>query len=575
MKIRTEKKRMWKTRTSFYLLSIGILLVLTGLLYFTMYKKISTTAYQKEEQTINIFTNQIEGTLDSICSSVNTDLSEFIEDERIQKILYEETASGGDYNYIRNELTKTIAFNSYNAFVKINLYTNDKKCLYPENGESLDQILDENKMEAVENYNGNTTWLNSDEKTGQIITGKKILLSSHSYEPAGYMIAFINMDIMNFITRDYAPFKEAEILLSNEFGEIALKESTVENAKSKEMERFESKLSVPGFWVSFGVPKSVLLQGVSDTQNIMFRSLAFMAVIFLALSYILSVYITYPFKDLIEMMKQSDGKLPINHKTYFNYEANQFNEYYNRLVRKNQELIHDIYEKDIQMLQTQLEMLQTQINPHFLYNTLESVYLTLEAKGEKESANIIYLLSKLFKYALKANKTIALSKELEMVNRYLEIEKYRFGDRFDWEINVDREVKNIKIPKLLLQPLAENAVKHGVEPIEGNCEIQISITAYQNLMLIIVSDNGAGLSEEQIEEINKNLKKPADREKHMGSIGLQNVYRRLKNYYGEDAKLEIEITEDGYTEITLVIPDYKKLGIEEEKNGISYSDSRR
>lgn len=575
MKSRIEKKRMWKTRTSFYLLSIGILLLLTGLLYFTMYKKISTTAYQKEEQTINIFTNQIEGTLDSICSSVNTDLSEFIEDERIQKILYEETASGGDYNYIRNELTKTIAFNSYNAFVKINLYNNDKKCLYPENGESLEQLLDENKMEAVENYNGNTTWLNRDEKTGQIITGKKILLSSHSYEPAGYMIAFINMDIMNFITRDYAPFKEAEILLSNEFGEIALKESTVENTRNKEIETFESKLSVPGFRVAFGVPKSVLLQGVSDTQNIMFRSLAFMAVIFLALSYILSVYITYPFKDLIEMMKQSDGKLPINHKTYFNYEANQFNEYYNRLVRKNQELIHDIYEKDIQMLQTQLEMLQTQINPHFLYNTLESVYLTLEAKGEKESANIIYLLSKLFKYALKANKTIALSKELEMVNRYLEIEKYRFGDRFEWEINVDREVENIKIPKLLLQPLAENAVKHGVEPIEGNCEIQISITAYQNLLLIIVSDNGAGLSEEQIEEINKNLERPTDREKQMGSIGLQNVYRRLKNYYGEDAKLEIEMTEDDYTEITLVIPDYKKLGIEEGQNGISYSDSRR
>ena len=242
-------------------------------------------------------------------------------------------------------------------------------------------------------------------------------------------------------------------------------------------------------------------------QKIMVNAILIAAVIFLIISYLMSVYIEYPFKDLMEMMKDSEGKLSINNKKYFNYEANKFNEFYNDLVKKNQKLIHDIYEKDIQMLQTQLEMLQTQINPHFLYNTLESVYLSLEVKGEKESANIVYMLSKLFKYALKERNTISLNKEVEMVKMYLEIEKYRFGKRLAWEITLDQVAKDITIPKLLLQPLVENAVKHGIELSKEGGMIDISITTYEEILVIVVNDDGVGISPEKIIEIGESLNK--------------------------------------------------------------------
>ena len=249
-----------------------------------------------------------------------------------------------------------------------------------------------------------------------------------------------------------------------------------------------------------------------------------------------------------------------NIKKYFNYEANKFNEFYNDLVKKNQKLIHDIYEKDIQMLQTQLEMLQTQINPHFLYNTLESVYLSLEVKGEKESANIVYMLSKLFKYALKERNTISLNKEVEMVKMYLEIEKYRFGKRLAWEITLDQVAKDITIPKLLLQPLVENAVKHGIELSKEGGMIDISITTYEEILVIVVNDDGVGISPEKIIEIGESLNKKENIQKKIrSSIGLKNVYERLIYYYGENAKLDIESADGEYTEVTVIIPDYRSL----------------
>lgn len=556
------KKKMLKTKTSLYLLSILILLLIMVSFYFTLYKQVSETVYQKEEQTIEIFANQIEGTLDLICNSVNTDLSKFVEDEKIQQFFVNKGASGQEYNYVRNEIMKTIAFNSYNSFVEMYLYTNDK-CIYPQKNSDMKELLTVEEQRKVEEYNGNTVWLHKDVKKGQFVVAKKVLLSSSSFKSGGYIVAFINMNIMDFIQKDFASMEEAKIVLSNEFGEIAVKESENGIAGTEDAVVFNKELSVSGFEISFYIPKAVLLKSVSDMQQIMFKSILAAAFIFLVISYIMSIYIAHPFKDLIQIMKKSEGRLVINDKKYFNYEANQFNEYYNKLVRKNQKLIHDIYEKDIQMLQTQLEMLQNQINPHFLYNTLESVYLTLEAKGEKESAKIVYLLSKLFKYALKANKTIALSKEVEMMDRYLEIEKYRFGDRFDWNITVDSEVENIRVPKLLLQPLAENAVKHGIEPSDTGGTIQVSITSYENILMILVHDNGAGMTSDKVKKIREQLNDSSARNQTEGSIGLQNVNKRLANYYGTDAKMEIESVKGEYTEITIIIPNYKKMETKE------------
>ena len=554
------KKKTIKTRTSLYILMIIAIMLSSITLYFTLFRWVTKAVYEKEEQNVDIFVNQIEGTLDLICNSVNTDLSKFVENQYVQKFFLEaEGYRSSNYNNVREEIMNTIAFNSYNSFIPVSLYS-DTQCLYPEKGKDISKILTNEEIKMVEKYNGNTVWLHKDEKKGQFVVGKRVLLSSASFKPYGYIIAYINSNILDFIERDFASLREAEIVLSNEFGEIAVKESENRKEVMENAIIFEKKLNDSGFIISFYIPKKILFKSVMDMQKIMVNAILIAAVIFLIISYLMSVYIEYPFKDLMEMMKDSEGKLSINNKKYFNYEANKFNEFYNDLVKKNQKLIHDIYEKDIQMLQTQLEMLQTQINPHFLYNTLESVYLSLEVKGEKESANIVYMLSKLFKYALKERNTISLNKEVEMVKMYLEIEKYRFGKRLAWEITLDQVAKDITIPKLLLQPLVENAVKHGIELSKEGGMIDISITTYEEILVIVVNDDGVGISPEKIIEIGESLNKKENIQKKIrSSIGLKNVYERLIYYYGENAKLDIESADGEYTEVTVIIPDYRSL----------------
>lgn len=554
------KKKTIKTRTSLYILMIIAIMLSSITLYFTLFRWVTKAVYEKEEQNVDIFVNQIEGTLDLICNSVNTDLSKFVENQYVQKFFLEaEGYRSSNYNNVREEIMNTIAFNSYNSFIAVSLYS-DTQCLYPEKGKDISKILTNEEIKMVEKYNGNTVWLHKDEKKGQFVVGKRVLLSSASFKPYGYIIAYINSNILDFIERDFASLREAEIVLSNEFGEIAVKESENRKEVMDNAIIFEEKLNDSGFIISFYIPKKILFKSVMDMQKIMVNAILIAAVIFLIISYLMSVYIEYPFKDLMEMMKGSEGKLSINNKKYFNYEANKFNEFYNDLVKKNRKLIHDIYEKDIQMLQTQLEMLQTQINPHFLYNTLESVYLSLEVKGEKESANIVYMLSKLFKYALKERNTISLNKEVEMVKMYLEIEKYRFGKRLAWEITLDQAAKDITIPKLLLQPLVENAVKHGIELSKEGGMIDISITTYEETLVIVVNDDGIGISPEKIIEIGESLNKKENIQKKIrSSIGLKNVYERLIYYYGENAKLDIESADGEYTEVTVIIPDYRSL----------------
>ncbi|HBN05751.1 MAG TPA: sensor histidine kinase, partial [Bacteroidales bacterium] len=165
---------------------------------------------------------------------------------------------------------------------------------------------------------------------------------------------------------------------------------------------------------------------------------------------------------------------------------------------------------------------------HFLYNTLESVYLSLEARKEKESAEVVFSLSQLFKYTLKADDIVFLKDEVELLTKYLQIEKYRFGDKLIWNIFVEKGTESVKIPKLLIQPIVENAVKHGVEPSNTSTEIRVSISAYEKTLLINVYDSGNGMQSDELQKLIDH-QKSKEQDNGTTSLGLKNVYDRLHN----------------------------------------------
>jgi two-component system LytT family sensor kinase len=186
--------------------------------------------------------------------------------------------------------------------------------------------------------------------------------------------------------------------------------------------------------------------------------------------------------------------------------------------------------------QAELQTLQSKINPHFLYNSLNSIASLIREDADK-AEDMTIKLSRLFRYSINSpQENMALvSEEMEIVNTYLDIEKIRFGDRLNFIIDIDESVKNCSIPRFLLQPLVENALKHGLNNVASKGELKININKDSENIIICIADNG----------------KPFPAELNMG-YGLQSTYDKLTLLYGEN--YQVQITNTPEKEIKIIIP---------------------
>lgn len=246
------------------------------------------------------------------------------------------------------------------------------------------------------------------------------------------------------------------------------------------------------------------------------------------------------------------------------------------MVQKIKQKDADMYksridEKELISAQQAMEfkMLASQINPHFLYNTLETIRMKAFTMGDREVATAIKLLGKSLRYVLENTGTsfTTLNRELEHVENYLAIQKLRFGEKFDSELETGKDIdpSRIYILPLLLQPIVENALLHGLEEKETDGRIKISIFREERFICIDVYDNGCGMNEEELAELQKNIEiKDISRNR---SIGLYNINQRMKLSYGKNCKIHIFSASDKGTTIRLRIPENEtKLRAAEEES---------
>lgn len=202
---------------------------------------------------------------------------------------------------------------------------------------------------------------------------------------------------------------------------------------------------------------------------------------------------------------------------------------------------------------TELRALQAQINPHFLYNTLDSIQWMCE-RGKNESAvNMVSALARLFRISIsRGHELIPIRDELRHAESYLIIQKYRYSDRFSYRFETDPELDDYLCSKITIQPLIENAIYHGIEPLVDEGEIVISTASDGEDIILTVSDNGVGMSPEQVESL---LKK--ERSDSSG-IGIKNVSDRIRIYFGEKYGITVESEPDAGTKITVRLPKITK-----------------
>lgn len=274
-----------------------------------------------------------------------------------------------------------------------------------------------------------------------------------------------------------------------------------------------------------------------------------------------------------EMAKVVEGNFDIMPSISGNDEIGELYEDIYQTVESVQALVKEIYESKVQkeelkrrQKEMQFEMLASQINPHFLYNTLETIRMKALCSGEVELAQVVKMLSKLLRRNLEVSeRSVTIASEIEMMKAYLAIQKFRFGERITYEIECETGVEKYQILPLLLQPIIENAFIHGLERKPGEGCVACRIFTEDHQLKIVVKDNGLGMDKERLEKLVASLENNKSKEK-VSRVGLRNIYERIKIYYGEAYGITIVSERDKGTKVTVSLP----IVGEEKDEGINY-----
>ena len=211
-------------------------------------------------------------------------------------------------------------------------------------------------------------------------------------------------------------------------------------------------------------------------------------------------------------------------------------------------LIHENYEKQLLLKDTKYKMLQAQINPHFLYNTLNSINWMILARKNEEAAEMTVALGTILRAALNKQQYATLEEELDSLRKYITIQEYRYRKRVVFSVESEASGQYL-IPHMTLQPLVENSIYHGVEKMLTPCRISVGVREEKERIVITVSDNGPGMTEEELEAVRSFTAEPKGH-----GIGLKNIYERLKMAFDQEADFKIESASGNGTTVTIRIP---------------------
>jgi two-component system sensor histidine kinase YesM len=224
------------------------------------------------------------------------------------------------------------------------------------------------------------------------------------------------------------------------------------------------------------------------------------------------------------------------------------------MVEKVNALINEVYILDIKKKEAEFNALQSQINPHFLFNTMESIRMNLWNRQDYATSEIIQQFALLLRKSIeRTDDIIPIYQESELVETYLKIQKYRYGEKLEYEINIPETFYYNIIPKFTLQPIVENAVYHGICQKKGKGKLSIIADKLGDFLCITVEDNGAGMVESKLKEINEQLSEN-QADKGSGRIGIRNVHQRLRLYFGSPYGMTITSRKNVGTRVEILLP---------------------
>ncbi|AIQ36933.1 histidine kinase [Paenibacillus sp. FSL R5-0345] len=352
--------------------------------------------------------------------------------------------------------------------------------------------------------------------------------------------------------RDPFYYKQGTGLIFNRSADKLLAEELVERLEQEQLRESENRtVNIKGESYSVNIvysdkmgwylidymPLSEILHPIQTSNRLFYFAIGALLLMSCLVAYLLYVQVQVPVRLLVggfQRLKQGDysTRVEIKGKNEFSFLSGRFNS----MVEQIQMLIENVLMEKIHVREARLKQLQSQINPHFFYNCFS--FITSMAKLDNMGAvvGMSHNLSRYYRYTTRQERDlVALSEETEFVTHYLEIQKMRMS-RLQYEVHIPQQMRKRDLPPLVLQPLVENAVIHGIEPVSKEGLVRITGSCNGRVMVLTVDDDGKGMTPEEIIELENKLGKAMDEE--MG-CGLWNVHQRMRLRFGEDAGLTI------------------------------------
>lgn len=561
-----------KTKVQYiFVVTIIICMLLCSVFFYSLMKnQVLETSFQKNNDRLN----SAEQSILSVVNNVNNMSKMIMFNDTVVEFISSENAKSVNASTVQREIYHIL--NSYSGSYSVFIFRNDKSYVNTGIGiikpdefiifaddwygkvASLDggyQIISNTKGAFV--YN---TSLN-------VVSFARLINDLDTQEPLGMLV--ININVSKLVA-DYENFSEGEdsIMYMDDKGKVIY--STIPKEKTDIIRERKSELLSGDFSEKIG--KCIISsRKVPDTDIVLvcrtpiryFSGLTtntiatILLVIFIVSSVLLILntfinkYITYPVKMLADNMKNVDGETPpcLSIETNDD-EIGRLKKCYNDMIIRINKLIEEVVEQEKQRQIAEMNVIQEQIKPHFLYNTLNTIGCMAFENSREEVYEAVETMGNFYrKFLSKGNDNITIADEVDIVKSYIKLLRYRYDNLFEDQYYIQEDLKPVVILKLILQPLVENCIYHGIRPKGEKGIIKISIYSIDDKIHIVIYDSGIGMGKDEIAQLMSGQNKK--------SFGFKGTIDRIRNFYHikriEDV-VEIRSVEGEYCEIELIIP---------------------
>lgn len=316
-------------------------------------------------------------------------------------------------------------------------------------------------------------------------------------------------------------------------------------------------------WTLVGIiPENYLNCLLSNIIYMMIAAVVLISILAVVFSSVLAKRFTEPVIDIKKAMKRVEkGELSVQIEIKGNDEIAELAKRFNHMVIQIQKMTNSIYEKQELLRKSEFKALQAQINPHFLYNSLDSIVWLLRMERTDEAIMILQNLTVLFRIMLsKGHEVIPIHKEIRHLESYLIIQSMRYSRKFTYSVDIPNEYREFYTLKLILQPLVENSIYHGLSAEQTNVHIHISLKEEKDKLIFYVEDTGVGMTQEELELLRKSIQVEVHKEdvqpsiEKEGGYGLKNVNERIKIYFGDEYGIQVDSQKGKGTVVRVVLP---------------------